>query len=50
MPPTEGVAHISVEAQDLFDGDFYTIEEDRPFTLALAATINPDGSIAIQLK
>ena len=50
MPPTEGVAHISVEVQDLFDGHFYTIEEDRPFTLALAATINPDGSIAIQLK
>ena len=48
--PTEGVAHISVEAQDLFDGHFYTLEEDRPFTLALAATINPDGSIAIQLK
>ncbi len=50
MPPTEGVAHISVEAQDLFDGHFYMIEQDRPFTLALAATINPDGSIAIQLK
>ncbi|GAA1762205.1 hypothetical protein GCM10009747_21850 [Agromyces humatus] len=50
MPPTEGVAHISVEAQDLFDGRFYTLEEDRPFTLALAASINPDGSIAIQLK
>lgn len=50
MPPTEGVAHISVEAQDLFDGHFYTIEQDRPFTLALAATINPDGSIAIQLE
>ncbi|MCD2440936.1 hypothetical protein LQ757_01480 [Agromyces sp. SYSU K20354] len=50
MPPTEGVAHISVDVQDLFDGHFYTLEEDRPFTLALAATINPDGSIAIQLK
>lgn len=50
MPPTEGVAHISVEAQSLFDGDFYTLEEDRPFQLALSATIRPDGSIAIQLK
>lgn len=50
MPPTEGVAHISVEVQDLFDGHYYTLEEDRPFTLALAATIRPDGSIAIQLQ
>ncbi|MFF2272698.1 hypothetical protein ACFVTX_10520 [Agromyces sp. NPDC058136] len=50
MPPTEGVAHISVEVQDLFDGHYYTLEEDRRFTLALAASIRPDGSIAIQLK
>lgn len=50
MPPTEGVAHISVEVQDLFDGYYSTLEEDRPFTLALAASIRPDGSIAIQLK
>src|SRR4029453_13123929 len=50
MPPTEGVAHISVELQSLFDGEFYTLEEDRPFMLALTASIRPDGSIAIQLK
>ena len=50
MPPTEGVAHISVELQSLFDGDFYTLEEDRPFLVALSASIRPDGSIAIQLK
>lgn len=50
MPPTEGVAHISVEVQSLFDGHRYTLEEDRPFTLALAATITPDDTIAIQLK
>ena len=50
MPPTEGVAHISVELQSLFDGDFYTLEEDRPFQIALTASIRPDGSIAIQLK
>ncbi|PWC05542.1 hypothetical protein DCE94_04560 [Agromyces badenianii] len=50
MPPTEGVAHISVEVQSLFDGDRFTLEEDRPFTLALSATIKPDDSISIQLK
>ncbi|MFD4422225.1 hypothetical protein ACFWN7_12090 [Agromyces sp. NPDC058484] len=49
MPPTEGVAHISVEVQSLFDGEFSQVEEDRPFTLALTASIRPDGSIAIQL-
>ncbi|WP_157000873.1 hypothetical protein [Agromyces laixinhei] len=50
MPPTEGIAHISVKVQSLFDGHHYTFEEDRPFTVALAATITPDGNIAIQLK
>ncbi|MGW9631308.1 hypothetical protein ACWGST_11435 [Agromyces sp. NPDC055520] len=50
MPPTEGVAHISVDVQSLFDGHHYTLEEDRTFTLALSATIKPDGNIAIQLK
>ena len=50
MPPTEGVAHISVEVQSLFDGEFSQLEEDRPFTLALTASIRADGSIAIQLK
>jgi len=39
-----------VELQSLFDGDFYTLEEDRPFQIALTASIRPDGSIAIQLK
>ncbi|KQZ11501.1 hypothetical protein ASD23_05515 [Agromyces sp. Root1464] len=50
MPPTEGVAHISVEVQSLFDGHRFTLEEDRPFTVALGATIQPDESISIQLK
>ena len=50
MPPTEGVAHISVEVQSLFDGEFAQVEEDRPFTLALTASIRPDRSIAIQLQ
>ncbi len=49
MPPTEGIAHVSVEVRSLFDGDVSQLEEDRPFTLALSATIRPDGSIAIQL-
>ena len=50
MPPTEGVAHISVQVQSLFDGEISQLEEDDPFMLALTASIRPDGSIAIQLK
>ena len=50
MPPSEGVAHMTVDVQSLFDGDFTTLEEDRPFTLALTAVIKPDGNIAIQLR
>lgn len=50
MPPTEGVAHITVEVQSLFDGHYYTLDEDRPFTLALSATITPDDTIDIRLK
>jgi hypothetical protein len=50
MPPTDGVAHISVEVQSLFDGEITQLEEDRPFKVALTATIRPDGSIAIQLQ
>jgi hypothetical protein len=50
MPPAEGVAHISVEVQSLFDGEFSQLEEDRPFMLSLTASIRPDGSISIQLR
>jgi hypothetical protein len=50
MPPTDGVAHITVELQSLFDGTVYTYEEDVIFTLALDASVRPDGSISIQLK
>ncbi|GAA2032473.1 hypothetical protein GCM10009819_15640 [Agromyces tropicus] len=50
MPPTPGVAHISVDVQSLFDGTFSTLEQDEGFTLALDATVRPDGSISIQLR
>ncbi|WP_350348411.1 hypothetical protein ABIQ69_00355 [Agromyces sp. G08B096] len=50
MPPTAGVAHISVELQSLFDGDYFTLEEDQTFTVSLDARIRADGSISVQLK
>jgi hypothetical protein len=50
MPPTPGVARITVEVQSLFDGELSTLEQDEAFTLSLDATVRPDGSIAIQLR
>lgn len=50
MPATPGVARITVEVQSLFDGSFSTLEQDEGFTLALDATVRPDGSISIQLR
>ncbi|GGI46828.1 hypothetical protein SAMN04489721_2962 [Agromyces flavus] len=50
MPPTPGVARITVDVQSLFDGSFSTLEQDEGFTLSLDATVRPDGSIAIQLR
>jgi hypothetical protein len=50
MAPTAGVAHLSVDLQSLFDGDYYTLEEDKTFTLALDAKVRTDGSISVQLK
>ena len=49
-PATPGVARITVDVQSLFDGSFSTLEQDEGFTLALDATVRPDGSIAIQLR
>lgn len=50
MPPTEGVAHLTVEVQSLFDGSFSTQEEDVVYRVSLTASIKPDGSISIQLR
>lgn len=50
MPPTAGNAHIVVDVRSLFDGELSTRDEDVPFTVALSVTIQPDGSLAIQLR
>lgn len=49
MPDTGGAAHITVEVQSLFDGDIETRDEDVPFAVGLSVSINPGGSLAIQL-
>ena len=50
MPDTEGQAHIVVEVQSLFDGDVEVRDEDVPFAVAISVTVNPDGSLALQLR
>jgi hypothetical protein len=50
MPDTAGVARLTVEVQSLFDGEISTLEQDEGFTLALDASVRPDGSISIQLR
>ena len=50
MPDTEGQAHIVVEVQSLFDGDVDMRDEDVAFAVAISVTVNPDGSLALQLR
>ncbi|MDH6235393.1 hypothetical protein [Cryobacterium sp. CG_9.6] len=50
MPQTEGLAHLVVEVQSLFDGSIETRDEDVPFTMGLSVAIQPSGALAIQLR
>ncbi|MBD8661332.1 hypothetical protein IFT72_14170 [Frigoribacterium sp. CFBP 8754] len=45
---TPGTAHLVVEAQSLFDGRRYTIDEDVPFTVSYQMTIGTDDQITFQ--
>ncbi|MGO7983268.1 hypothetical protein ACC691_36040 [Rhizobium johnstonii] len=49
MPPTQGVAHIVVQLQSLFDGSEATIDRDEPYTMGATVTIDADGSLNIEL-
>jgi hypothetical protein len=37
-----------VQAQSLFDGSVYTIDEDVPFTVSYAMTIDSDDTLSFQ--
>ena len=50
MPDTEGQAHLVVEVQSLFDGDVEVRDEDVAFAVAISVTVNPDESLALQLR
>ncbi|WP_423920490.1 hypothetical protein ACPEEZ_14355 [Frigoribacterium sp. 2-23] len=47
VPGVEGTAHVTMNAQSLFDGRKYAIDEDVPFTVSYAITIGTDDTIAI---
>lgn len=50
MSETEGSAHLAGEVQSLFDGTISELDEKVPFTVALTASIRPDGSLDIRLQ
>jgi hypothetical protein len=41
----QGVAHITVDVESLFDGTVSTLDEDVPFTVSYSLVLAPDGSI-----
>lgn len=45
----EGVAHVKVEIQSIFDGSIRQVDEDVPFFLAGTITMLPDGTASIQV-
>lgn len=49
IPPTDGVAHVEVEIQSLFDGSIEHVSEDVPFQVNGTIAILPDGSASIRV-
>lgn len=49
IPPTDGVAHVEVEIQSLFDGSIEQVSEDVPFQVNGTIAILPDGSASIRV-
>lgn len=50
VPAVPGVAHVALEAQRLFDGSRYAVDEDVPFTVSYLITIAPDDGITIEAR
>lgn len=44
VPPADGVAHLTVEVQSLFDGSVSTLDDDVPFTASYLVTIEADDT------
>ncbi|MFI8595075.1 hypothetical protein ACIGCK_11715 [Microbacterium sp. NPDC078428] len=49
MPPTTAAAHLLVDVRSLFDGTIREVDEDVPFTLDAAISLQPDGSVSIRV-
>ncbi|KQX05098.1 MULTISPECIES: hypothetical protein [unclassified Leifsonia] len=49
MPSTQGIAHISVGVQSLYDGEESTVERDEGYSMGATVVIGPDGNLNIQL-
>src|SRR5690606_9759741 len=47
IPAAEGIAHLEVDVQSLFDGSKRSVSEDVPFELTGTIDILPDGSASI---
>lgn len=50
MPRSEGVAHVTVPTQRLFDGEAVIVDTDVDFSVGLTVTVHDDDSISIQLR
>jgi len=50
VPAVPATAHLEVEAQRLFDGTRYTIDDDVPFTLSYLITIGTDDALRIEAQ
>jgi hypothetical protein len=44
VPPADGVAHLVVDVQSLFDGSVTTLDEDVPFAASYVVTIGADDA------
>lgn len=49
LAPSEGVAHVDVDVQSLFDGTVSSESVEIPFTLEGSVTMLPDGSASIRV-
>ena len=50
MPETDGIAHLEVEVQSLFDGEINDRSSDEPFQVKLTVTISEQGALQIKLR
>jgi hypothetical protein len=50
MPPADGIAHIVVQIQSLFDAEESTLERDETYTMSATIVIGADDTLNIRLE